>query len=377
MRTVATLLAACAAVAYGVGPKWHELDGYTFEQYQEDFPGKQYEGEEADTRRALFQDSLQAVQQHNAQDGLTWKKGINQFSDMTMEEYRVRLGYKTSASEPTAVGSLDTDVRARGLGALPDSVDWRTSGVVSAVKDQGHCGSCWAHSTTESIESHTAINTGRLYVLSVQELVACLDNGPGYCGGAGGCSGSTATAGFSFIAGAGGQSEEWTFPYVSYWGTTNGTCNWEPKSTTPAVATIDGFASVTNNNATALMTAVANVGPIAINVFAEPWKDYESGVYDGCGYSGDIDIDHAVQLVGYGTDDSGADYWLVRNSWSASWGEAGYIRLKRNPVDATPCGMDSTPADGDGCRGDTTPVKVCGTCGVLYNPAYPVNARLV
>ena len=86
-------------------------------------------------------------------------------------------------------------------------------------------------------------------------------------------------------------------------------------------------------------------------------------------------IDHAVQLVGYG-EEKGEKYWLVRNSWSASWGEAGYIRLSREDSQELMCGMDVTPQDGVACEGDTTPEKVCGTCGILYDTVYPTGAFL-
>lgn len=92
------------------------------------------------------------------------------------------------------------------------------------------------------------------------------------------------------------------------------------------------------------------------------------------------DINHAVTLVGYGVDNDGygengeQKYWTIRNSWSPSWGEDGYIRLARSDDDEDNCGMDTTPQDGTACAGDTTPVKVCGTSGVLYDSSYPTGA---
>jgi cathepsin L len=78
-------------------------------------------------------------------------------------------------------------------------------------------------------------------------------------------------------------------------------------------------------------------------------------------------------LVGYG-EENGQKYWIVRNSWSPAWGEQGYIRLARSDDDESNCGVDTTPQDGTACAGDNTPVKVCGTCGVLYDSSYPLNA---
>ena len=99
---------------------------------------------------------------------------------------------------------------------------------------------------------------------------------------------------------------------------------------------------------------------------------YEEGVYDGrCG----TDIDHAVQLVGYGTD-GGKDYWLVRNSWGDDWGEDGYIRIRRFGDGKEPCGTDRRPQDGTGCSGGPKTVEVCGRCGILSDSAYPTGAFL-
>jgi len=117
------------------------------------------------------------------------------------------------------------------------------------------------------------------------------------------------------------------------------------------------------------MNAIANIGPIAISVEAVRWMSYRSGIFDGCNQK-NPDIDHSVQLVGYGTDSNKVDYWIVRNSWGSGWGESGYIRLKR---ESTPrCGTDLNPSDGTGCDGGPPTVTVCGTCGILYDNVYPL-----
>lgn len=244
------------------------------------------------------------------------------------------------------------------------------SDVVTSVKDQGHCGSCWAFASTAVIESHVAITTGKLFDLSVQQMAMCAPN-PDSCGGTGGCEGSTAELAFSYVTESKGLFQEYQYSYASYYGKDMACAI----PTGSPVATINGFVQLPANNYTALMNAIATVGPVAISVDASSWSAYESGVYNGCNQK-TPEIDHAVVLMGYGEED-GKKYWLIRNSWSPNWGEIGYIKVARFDTEGEICGMDVTPQVGTACAGETDPVRVCGTCGVLFDSAYPLNARSV
>jgi len=105
---------------------------------------------------------------------------------------------------------LPNDFVIKPVSSLPASVDWRTSGIVSAVKDQGHCGSCWAFASTSVIESHVAKASGLLFDLSVQQMAMCAPN-PDECGGTGGCEGSTSELGFDYIAKSAGMFQEYQY----------------------------------------------------------------------------------------------------------------------------------------------------------------------
>eukprot|EP00930_Biecheleria_cincta_P046187 TRINITY_DN3185_c0_g1_i1.p1 TRINITY_DN3185_c0_g1~~TRINITY_DN3185_c0_g1_i1.p1 ORF type:complete len:319 (-),score=45.99 TRINITY_DN3185_c0_g1_i1:219-1175(-) len=252
--------------------------------------------------------------------------------------------------------------------SLPDNLDWRQkTGVVTPVKDQGGCGSCWAFSTVQTMESALAIATGKpAPILSPQQVVSCAPN-PNQCGGTGGCQGATQEIGFNYTESAGLTSEQ-TYPYEGQ----TGTCQ---QSKIKPIAKNSGFVKLPSNNYTALISAVANIGPIAISVAAGGmgWQFYGGGVFgDKCGF----DQDHAVQLVGYGADGA-KDYWLVRNSWGSDWGERGYIRIQRYGEGKEPCGMDTKPQDGSACKGQTQPVKMCGLCGILSDSSYPIGMKQV
>jgi len=258
------------------------------------------------------------------------------------------------------------------MAELPTNVDWRDEGVVSPVKDQGHCGSCWAFASVATIESHAAINSGSMKTLSTQQLVSCIPN-PYTCGGVGGCGGAISELAFNYVQ-LYGISSEFKYPYEAYYSGETGECEYNAVRPTSEVD-LDGYIKLPANDYNSLLHAVATVGPIAVAVDASAWHNYESGIYNGCSYSDNIDVNHVVVLVGYGTDEELGDYWLIRNSWGTGYGENGYIRLARESEEV--CGIDNTPLDGQACLSQNVPTKVCGQCAVAYDGAYPLNARVV
>jgi cathepsin L len=347
---------------------WQQLENYSFEQFTQEF-GLKFEAKELDSRRALFATELARVRAHNAKN-LSWKEGVNKFTAMTAAEKRNYHGISKNAAKIQAkslkhVNSLPADFKMEDVEKLPVTVDWRKSGIVSAVKDQGHCGSCWAFASTATIESHVAKESGLLFNLSPLQIAMCSPN-PQSCGGTGGCEGATHELAFDYVSGSAGLFQEFQYGYTAYGGLDSACAL--PTGTKP-VATIDGYVRLPENNYTALMNAIATVGPIAITVDASNWHAYESGVYDGCNQK-NPDLDHGVVLVGYGPG-----YWLIRNSWNANFGEQGYIRIARHANEGKLCGSDITPQDGTACAGQTDPVTACGTCGILYDTSYPLNAK--
>lgn len=169
------------------------------------------------------------------------------------------------------------------------------------------------------------------------------------------------------------MTSEWMYPYTSYYGST-GNCSRQKEAV--KTVTIEDYRKLeTNTHPRNIMHALVHQGPLIVTVQADTWFDYGGGIADPCTNMSNIDLDHAVQLVGYGAE-NGTDYWLVRNSWDVTWGEAGYIRLKRSS--SIECGLDVTPADGVACE-DNMPAqqKVCGTCGILFDVTYPVGAKVV
>lgn len=352
------LLLALVAVS---AVEFRDYSSYTFEHFESEF-GKSYPDNVARNHaRANFMMNLHKIIRHNADHTQSYSMGVNKFTDLSAEELVGRYtGYNSAMARSVFGGAEALTINLKG-GDYPAALDYRTTGKVTAVKDQGGCGSCWAFSATESIESALAVtlNTTASLILSPQNVVDCTPN-PLQCGGTGGCNGATQELAFDWAAG--GIALESAYPYKGV----TGTCN----TGVTKAAKVGAYAKLATNNADVLIAALNIYGPIAISVAASSWGSYSSGVFNGCGK--DWIINHAVQLVGYGTD-NGTNYWIVRNSWGTSWGEQGYIRLLRAASGKDEvCGTDTAPGDGSGCKGGPSTVQVCGTCGVLSDSSVPI-----
>jgi cathepsin L len=362
------IIALIAIISLGEAKKtrWFELDNYDFESYVKEH-GKRYNSaEEYKMRRIIFEQKLEEIKKHNQDPTQSYKKGVNQFTDRTNEEFRRYLGYDMGMASASKAKKSESKFTYTATAPLPQAVDWRQNHIVTPVKDQGECGSCWTFATAEVIESYYALQTGQLAVLSEQQILDCTPN-PQECGGTGGCQGGTSEIAFEQIIKMGGLSSEWTYPYVS-WSGNNFQCQTTTGAITP-VANLSGYVDLPSNQYDPVITSLATTGPLSVALDASAWSSYEYGVFTHCNNSYP-DIDHGVLLVGYGVDPQYGPYWLVRNSWTTGWGEDGYIRIQRsNPA---PCGTDLNPSDGTGCENGPSQVTVCGDCGILYDTSYPI-----
>jgi cathepsin F len=261
-----------------------------FSQFKTAF-NKTYAAAEEPARLAAFVDNLKRIDERNAED--TAVHGITKFCDLTADEFKASfLNYQER--EP----SEEADVPP--LEGTASDVDWRGSKYVTAVKDQGQCGSCWAFSATEQIETDVAFATGSLLQLSPQQITSCDHLALG-CNG-----GNTGTA-YRYVKNAGGIEANSDYPYVS--GTTKkgGLCTFDKSA---AKATIGGFSTIsrTKSGESKMLTQIAK-SPISVCVDAETWQTYKSGIVGAsCGTS----VDHCVQAVGYKT--GATNYWRPHQS---------------------------------------------------------------
>jgi len=294
--------------------------------------------EEHEKRFEIYKANKIKIQAHNDAKR-NWKMAMNQFGDMTGYEFSLYVKRGAGGGYVPKKES-ERKVQYKKYNATCSSIDWVDRGMVTPVKNQGQCGSCWSFSTTGAIEGRAAIASGQLASISEQELVDCDMNDSG-------CNGGLMDFGFEYVIGHKGLCSEVEYPYTSGSTTKRGTCT--SYNCDHRFDAITSYQDVPSENQVALESALCE-GPVAIAIEADQsyFQFYSSGVLDGSGCG--ANLDHGVLLVGMGTDPTYGDYWRVKNSWGTRWGDAGYIRMCRN------CGMNNG----------------AGQCGLMKQPSYPV-----
>jgi len=294
--------------------------GALFKEFKTKY-GMKYSDKENSSRFEIFIRNVQsAVKFGELDQGTATFSHLSPLADRSEEEFgklnnlpvTEQLLQEHAAKAKTITSYMDSQ---------PDAFDWRDKGAVTAVKNQGQCGSCWAFGTVASVEGSNKLVNGELISLSEQELVDCSSSDNG-------CNGGLPSRAYTdMINSKNGFELETAYPYTA----ADGSCSWQKslekvflKSWVPISTDEDQIA-----------VALLKYGPLAIALNASPMQMYTGGISDPwfCSPSG---IDHAVTLTGYGNED-GKDFWSIKNSWAATWGEQGYYRLVRGKG---ACGMN-------------------------------------
>jgi C1A family cysteine protease len=299
---------------------------------------KSYSAEEEAVRFENFRKNVLRVDEVNAQD-LTYKLGLNEFTDMSNEEFVSQyMGFrmpKENFGGAPKLGQHEWDGSE-----LPTSIDWVELGAVTAVKNQGQCGSCWSFSTTGALEGAYKISTGSLVEISEQQFVDC---NTGFLAN-NGCNGGSMDTAFGYAEGVDLCTED-SYPYKAVQASSclsSGCSVAVPKGTVTGYKDVAVLSRIIAASETNMMSAIAQQ-PVSIAIEADKdiFQQYATGILSGdCGSS----LDHGVLAVGYGTLATGGDYWKVKNSWGTTWGLSGYVLLSRGQGGWGECGILSSPS---------------------------------
>jgi len=273
-----------------------------------------YSSEEFMTRFYNFKFNMDFVDVWNADPSHTHTVELNKFADLSLEEYkRIYLGTHIDGSARLI---RDAGIKVDVLVPQGDNVNWAANGAVLPPKDQGQCGSCWAFSTTGSVEALNFIYTKNLISLSEQNLMDCSTK---Y--GNNGCNGGWMDSAFRYIIDNNGIDTESSYPYQ----TAQGACRFNSAN---IGATMKSFSDMPSGNEGALQNAILKQPvSVAIDAGHTSFQLYKTGIYfeSACSTS---NLDHGVLAIGFGSENG--DYYIVKNSWGLNWGMGGYLWMSRN-----------------------------------------------
>ncbi|KAF0936111.1 hypothetical protein E2562_038767 [Oryza meyeriana var. granulata] len=303
--------------------------------------GKSYRGaDEHAYRLSVFKANLRRARRHQLLDPSA-VHGVTRFSDLTPAEFRrTYLGLHTSRRAfLRELGGSAHEAPVLPTDGLPDDFDWRDHGAVGPVKNQGSCGSCWSFSASGALEGANYLATGKMEVLSEQQMVdcdhECDSSEPDSCDA--GCNGGLMTNAFSYLLKSGGLESEKDYPYTGR----DGACKFDKSK---IAASVQNF-SVVSVDEDQIAANLVKHGPLAIGINAAYMQTYIGGV--SCPYICGRHLDHGVLLVGYGSSGfapirlKDKPYWIIKNSWGENWGEHGYYKICRGSNVRNKCGVDS------------------------------------
>jgi cathepsin H len=287
----------------------------TFEEWRKQYNREYASGAEYERRSEIFARNLDYIERFNSEPR-SYKLGVNKFMDLSFEEFDAIY---LSAPQDCSATHGGFGGRVPINKAPPPAIDWRDKGVVTPVKNQGSCGSCYTFSTTGCLESHHALKTGNLISLSEQQIVDCAQAFNNH-----GCDGGLPSQAFEYIRYNKGIESESDYPYVGV----DEKCNFNPSK---VVATVNGVHNFSQGDESSIYEAVGTVGPVSICFdVTMGFQLYSHGVYSSilC-HKDPKHVNHAVLAVGYNTTASNENYWIVKNSWGKDWGLDGYFWIER------------------------------------------------
>jgi C1A family cysteine protease len=268
--------------------------------------------EEFAKRYQIFEENMKIAKELTIRNNGSAIFGVTKFSDLSQEEFR-SLYLMPPGTFKNYVAPPQMAIPAKTVSDPdPTNYDWSATGCITPVYNQGQCGSCWAFSATETIESYNCLAGNPLVGLSMEQIVDCDTNGQDQ-----GCNGGFPSGAYDYVESAGGIDTLSSYGYTAGGGTA-GTCNFQTANIGAKVAS---YKSISGETGLYAQLSSASGGPVSVCVDASSWQTYQSGVLTTCTNN----VDHCVQLTGYANYGQSGAYWNVRNSWDVTWGVNGYI----------------------------------------------------
>jgi hypothetical protein len=279
--------------------------------------------EEAKSRYRIFKDNLAYINENNAKNnGLVL--GLNQFSDLTNEEYR--QGLDSTYAKTYAELSRETENKAI-LSGTWKPVQSPASGLYNPVdhtphflppRNQGSCGSCWAFAATGNVEAILSLANGganKAY-LSPQQMVDCDKRN-------GACKGGFPPQAFDYFI-QNGVTRESNYPYKNF----QQTCNSGLIINPARIRSYEGCMNKDCVQGDAFYNMLKK-GPVTVGLDANSrdFQSYQSGIMNTTTCT---EPNHAVIAAGYGVY-NGIGYWIIRNSWGPTWGQKGHVFVAHTP----------------------------------------------
>lgn len=314
MNTTALIIAFLAIIAIALAVESHADQRQQFLEFQRKYERVYKTNAEFEYRFGVFQENLKTAAEHQLKNPLA-TFGVTKFSDLTKEEFAnfylmPNVDVTKWVRPPPKNFSLEHPRNNLGCVPNPTWYSWIDCNVLTNIYNQGQCGSCWAFSATETIESYVALNGGGLNSLSMEQILDC-DNDDS------GCKGGMPYRAFNYVQQAGGIESYNDYPYTAGNGYTSN-CGFNSGD---VYATVSGWNSIDGEIGLYQQTSSASGGPVSVCLDASTWSSYTGGILTSCPNQ----MDHCVQLIGYKNYDENGAFWIVRNSWGSNWGIDGYI----------------------------------------------------
>ncbi len=274
---------------------------------------------------------VQQIQAQIQANGYHWTAGRTSMMELSPAERQARLGLRLPAGMSGVLTPEQRDSRP-APGTFPSYFSWKDQGIMTCVKNQGNCGSCWAFAAVGCIESHIKMVTGVEQDISEQQMVSCTE-------------GSCAEGGWEDdvynLVETNGAVSEACMPYA---GTDSPPCT---QGACPPLDKIQSY-YYTGDDVTSIKTGL-QYGPVSSNFTVyDDFYGYSGGCYQHNG--GDDSVNHSIVIVGWDdTQCGGNGAWLCKNSWGYSWGMNGYFWIAYGTANIG-----------------------YGTEQIVYSPLYPV-----